>query len=188
MSAETGHHSSLNLVSLTKKDEFSRHHETTEAVDQIVGIVKGLCLMFFGSYSERSCTSGKLEMHLNQITIGVTNIDAAISFQEAIGLILIVHTHNVYARFEAPGNHATFSVHLVDEVIPGKTLICFAFEDVDLALNRAVESGEIVDQQARNQSWKWREARIRDPFGNHTSLYAVGKNQRFPPWRRQLES
>jgi hydroxymethylpyrimidine/phosphomethylpyrimidine kinase len=34
-----------------------------------------------------------------------------------------------------------------------------------------------------DQSWGWREARLRDPAGNEICLFRAGENRRFPPWR-----
>jgi hydroxymethylpyrimidine/phosphomethylpyrimidine kinase len=33
------------------------------------------------------------------------------------------------------------------------------------------------------QPWLWREARLRDPFGNLICLYKAGEHRRHPPWR-----
>ena len=120
-------------------------------------------------------------MNLNQITIGVTNVPKAISFYESLGLICIVHTHDAYARFECPDGEATFSVHKVDEVIAGSTLLYFEVDDVD-----AVIQGLDVptDTPPTDQSWLWREARIRDPFGNKLCIYHAGENRKNPPWRK----
>lgn len=122
-------------------------------------------------------------MDLNQVTIGVTNVHKAIAFYERLGLILIVHTHDDYARFECPTGEATFSVHKVDEVVPSTTLIYFEVDNVDAAIER-LEGVEIVSAP-QDQSWLWREARIRDPFGNPLCIYHAGKNRKNPPWRKQ---
>ncbi|MEO1643459.1 MAG: VOC family protein, partial [Pseudomonadota bacterium] len=106
-------------------------------------------------------------MNLNQITIGVTDLPAGISFYAALGLRLIVHTNNHYARFEMPGGHgATFSLHLVDTVTPSTTLFYFETDDIEAATQRALAAGATLDSPAQNQSWLWREARLTDPFGN----------------------
>ena len=124
-------------------------------------------------------------MHLNQITIGVTDIDKGIAFYEAFGLTLIVHTHDAYARFEMPGGAgSTFSLHLVDKVSPGTTLVYFEVDDVDAAANRATEAGARLISPPTDESWLWREARLTDPFGNPFCLYHAGENRRFPPWRK----
>ena len=41
-----------------------------------------------------------MKVDLNQVTLGVTDVDEAIGFYQALGLALIVHTHDAYARFE----------------------------------------------------------------------------------------
>lgn len=124
-------------------------------------------------------------MQLNQITIGVTDVDKAIAFYEPFGLTLIVHTHEAYARFEMPGGEgSTFSVHLVDEVNPGTTLFYFEVGNVGAAVDRAVSAGAKLVSGPTDESWLWREARLEDPFGNPFCLYHAGENRRFPPWRK----
>ena len=125
-------------------------------------------------------------MRLNQVTIGVTDIDQAIAFYTAIGLTLIVHTNSHYARFEMPGGEgSTFSVHQVEAVIPGTTLVYFEVEDVDAATALARQAGATLNSPAKDESWLWREARLTDPFGNPFCLYHAGENRRFPPWRKK---
>lgn len=123
-------------------------------------------------------------MRLNQVTIGVTDIDQAIAFYAAIGLSLIVHTNSHYARFEMPGGEgSTFSIHQVEVVIPGTTLVYFEVEDVDAATALARQAGGALTQAPTDQTWLWREAHLTDPFGNPFCLYHAGINRRFPPWR-----
>ena len=123
-------------------------------------------------------------MNLNQVTLGVTNVPQAIAFYEGLGLSCIVHTDDDYARFECPKGEATFSVHRVDEVAPHSTMIYFEVEDVDAAIERLQQVR--IDQTPQDQSWLWREARIRDPFGNPLCIYHAGENRKNPPWRRTV--
>ncbi|MEM1105655.1 MAG: VOC family protein [Pseudomonadota bacterium] len=124
-------------------------------------------------------------MQLNQVTIGVTDVLSAISFYQALGLRLIVHTHDGYARFEMPGGEgATFSVHRVDAVTAGSTLVYFETEDLAGAVARATAAGATLVSGPQDEAWLWREARLTDPFGTPLCLYQAGKNRRFPPWRK----
>jgi hypothetical protein len=34
-----------------------------------------------------------------------------------------------------------------------------------------------------DQTWLWREARLRDPDGNQLCLFHAGENRLNPPWR-----
>ncbi len=122
-------------------------------------------------------------MNLNQVTLGVTDVRKAISFYEALGLTTIVHTHDDYARFECPQGEATFSVHRVDVVSPSSTLIYFEVADVDAKLDGM--RNVVVDQAPTDQSWLWREAHIRDPFGNPLCIFTAGENRKNPPWRKK---
>lgn len=121
-------------------------------------------------------------MNLNQVTLGVTDIDAAIRFYRTLGLTLIVHTHDAYARLECPGG-ATLSVHTVDAIEPSTTLVYFECDDLDDRVARLKAAGIVFDQGPTDQSWLWREARLSDPFGNPLCLYHAGEARRFPPWR-----
>lgn len=127
---------------------------------------------------------GRAGLNLNQITVGVTDVDAAILFYQKLGLRLIVHTHDAYARFECPDGEATFSVHEVDKVVPGTTLIYFEVEYVDAVVTGLKDTDAQIDLMPTDQRWLWREARIRDPFGNPICIYQAGENRRFPPWRK----
>lgn len=121
-------------------------------------------------------------MNLNQVTIGVTDVPRAIAFYEALGLICIVHTHDDYARFECPAGEATFSVHRVVEVRPSTTLLYFEVDNVDAAIEQL---GDVmIDSAPKDESWLWRETRIRDPFGNPLCIYHAGENRKNPPWRK----
>ncbi|MEM7380928.1 MAG: VOC family protein, partial [Bacteroidota bacterium] len=39
------------------------------------------------------------------------------------------------------------------------------------------------EELPRDQSWLWREARLKDPDGNTLILYHAGENRKNPPWR-----
>ncbi|MEM1152043.1 MAG: VOC family protein [Pseudomonadota bacterium] len=125
-------------------------------------------------------------MNLNQVTLGVTDIASGIAFYEDIGLRLIVHTHDGYARFEMPGGEgSTFSLHKVDRVAPSTTLVYFETDEIEAAVDRAVAAGATLNSPAKDESWLWREARLTDPFGNPLCFYHAGENRRFPPWRKE---
>jgi hypothetical protein len=54
-------------------------------------------------------------------------------------------------------------------------------------LNEQVEKlksiGIEFDQEPTDQSWLWREARLKDIDGNQLVLFYAGKNRLNPPWR-----
>ncbi|MEM1381025.1 MAG: VOC family protein [Pseudomonadota bacterium] len=122
-------------------------------------------------------------MNLNQVTVNVTDMDAAIAFYETLGLRLIVHTHERYARFECPQGDATFSLHLSPQPTENGPVIYFECADVDAEIERITALGLAVEQQPKEQPWLWREAYLRDPSGNRICLYHAGPARRFPPWR-----
>ena len=59
-------------------------------------------------------------------------------------------------------------------------------EDAD-ALDAHVENlkaqGLVFETEPTDESWGWREARLRDPAGNEVCLMFAGKARRFPDWR-----
>lgn len=123
-------------------------------------------------------------MDLNQITIPATNMEDSIRFYETIGFRLIVHTHDRYARFEAPMGSTTLSLHQSDRPGAGDIMLYFEVSDVTVAVHKLKESGIKFDTQVQEQRWLWTEARLKDPAGNSLCIYHAGQNRRFPPWRK----
>ena len=117
-------------------------------------------------------------MRLNQVTVGVTDYEAAVAFYLRLGLKQIVAAPPRYARFEAPGGE-TLSVHLAEAIGKG-TIVYFEVDDVDATV---AELGLPMLHPPTDQPWLWREARLADPSGNVICLYHAGENRRFPPWR-----
>jgi len=122
------------------------------------------------------------DMRLNQITVGHDDYAASVAFYRALGLLQIVDDPPNYARFEAPGG-ATLSIHQADGGGPGVTTVYFECEDVEKEAVRLNQLGMRFDHGPTDQPWLWREARLRDPFGNTICLYRAGEMRRFPPWR-----
>ncbi len=118
---------------------------------------------------------------LNQVTLGASDYAASVAFYKQLGLRQIVDSpDNGYARFEAD-NGATLSIH-VDGTPPGAAVYLESFR-LDAWCNELVEAGVLFDQMPRDEDWLWREARLRDPYGNVICLYHAGDNRRYPPWR-----
>lgn len=123
-------------------------------------------------------------MNLNQVTLPVHDLAAAIDFYRTLGLRLIVHSPPRYARFECPDGGATFSLHRV-ETAPVATGVVVYFEcaDLDATVARLQAVGLEFRQLPVDEPWRWREARLADPSGNEVCLYWAGENRRHPPWR-----
>lgn len=122
-------------------------------------------------------------MNLNQITIPSQDVQRAIAFYQKLGAILIVHTHDQYARFEAPEGDTTFSIHY-SEILPGTgTWLYFEVPDVAKKVRDLEAKGIVFETQATPQSWLWTEAKLKDPDGNILIIYNAGKNRKKPPWR-----
>lgn len=120
-------------------------------------------------------------VRLNQVTVGCTDYEASARFYETLGLRRIVDAPPRYARFETPTGE-TFSLHAMDRV-HSTSVIYFEVDDIDGTVTSLQAKGLAFDQLPRDESWLWREARLRDPAGNEICLYRAGDNRRFPPWR-----
>jgi len=123
-------------------------------------------------------------MNLNQVTIPSSNVVRAIEFYKKLGLRLIVHTHDAYARFECPEGDSTFSIHQVADLPTGSgVIVYFEVQDVSKTIKGLVEQGIAIDELPKNQSWLWTEASLKDLDGNTIIIYHAGKNRKNPPWR-----
>jgi catechol 2,3-dioxygenase-like lactoylglutathione lyase family enzyme len=123
-------------------------------------------------------------MNLNQITVPSINVPQSIIFYQQLGLRLIVHTHDAYARFECPDGTSTFSIHAVDQLPTGSgIMVYFECEDLDAQVAHLIEKGIVFYELPNDKSWLWREAHLNDPDGNHLILYYAGDNRKNPPWR-----
>lgn len=127
-------------------------------------------------------------MRLNQVTVPCTDYVASVAFYKTLGLIQIVDSPPRYARFECPagdgGESATFSLHSVDGWEGcDDPLVYFEVDDLDAECARLKREGLTLMSEPVDQSWKWREAYLRDPAGNRICIYQAGANRRFPPWR-----
>ncbi len=121
-------------------------------------------------------------MRLNQITVGATDYAASAAFYQALGLRQIVDAPPRNARFETPTGE-TFSIHMVEAVTGDSTVIYFEIETLDEKVAALKTAGIWFERGPRDESWGWREARLRDPAGNPLCLFWGGDNRRFPPWR-----
>ena len=123
-------------------------------------------------------------MNLNQITIPSIDVEKATQFYNTLGLKLIVEAFPKYVRFECPDGEATFSIHLVDHIGEGNGItIYFEVDNVDKKVNELKAKGIVFDEEAKNQTWLWREAKLKDLDNNQIIIYHAGKNRKDPPWR-----
>ncbi len=124
-------------------------------------------------------------MDLNQITVPSLDINRSVRFYEVMGLRLIVLSAH-YARFECPEGDATFSVHLTDSLPQGDGVsVYFELDRLDERIRELRALGLEFEELPEDKPWLWREARLRDPFGNLLVLYHAGDNRKNPPWRLQ---
>jgi catechol 2,3-dioxygenase-like lactoylglutathione lyase family enzyme len=123
-------------------------------------------------------------MNLNQVTIPVRDLHRSIAFYTDLGLQLIVHTNEHYARFVCPDGSTTFSLHVVETLPSGGGIwLYFETEDVAARVRELEAKGIVFEEQPADQSWLWTEARLKDPDGNQLLIYHAGKNRLDPPWR-----
>lgn len=123
-------------------------------------------------------------MNLNQITVPSLDVKKSIEFYKILGLHLIVHTHDAYARFECPNGDSTFSIHLVDK-LPNKdgVIVYFECDKLETKVEELKKKGLHFEKEIQEQSWLWKEAYLRDPDNNLIILYFAGDNRKNPPWR-----
>ncbi len=126
-------------------------------------------------------------MNLNQVTVPSLDLSISIPFYEKLGLKLIVRSMPRYARFVCPDGASTFSVHKVEVLPKGDGIyVYFESEDLDEHVAALQTKGIQFELLPTDQSWGWREARLKDPDGNQLILFWGGENRVNPPWR--LES
>lgn len=123
-------------------------------------------------------------MNLNQITVPSLDLKKSIPFYEKIGLKLIVKSLPHYARFECPNGTSTFSIHQTNELPKGDGIhVYFECENLDEQVEELKRKGIEFDLEPTDQSWLWREARLKDVDGNQLILFYGGENRLNPPWR-----
>jgi hydroxymethylpyrimidine/phosphomethylpyrimidine kinase len=120
------------------------------------------------------------EPMLNQVTVPAKDLAASERFYRLLGLRQVVRASPRYARFETEGG-ATFSIATdPDYTAP---VVYFECGDLDVTVAYLQQQGFKFEQEPRDETWGWREARLRDPAGNAVRLYQAGEMRRFPPWR-----
>ncbi len=127
-------------------------------------------------------------MNLNQITVPSLDLTKSIPFYEKLGLKLIVKSLPHYARFECPNGNSTFSIHQTEDLPKGDGIyVYFECKNLDEKVNKIKRQGIEFDQEPTDQSWLWREARLKDLDGNQLILFYAGENRLNPPWRIKSE-
>lgn len=127
-------------------------------------------------------------MNLNQVTVPSLDLGISIPFYQKLGLKLIVHTHENYARFECPNGDATFSIHRVEKLnAENGVVIYFELDQLDDHVSLLKTKGIVFDFEPIDQPWLWREAGLKDPFGISIILFHAGSNRKNPPWRLEDE-
>ena len=61
--------------------------------------------------------------------------------------------------------------------------VYFECKNLDEYVEELVEKGIQFDQLPKDQTWLWREARLKDPDNNQLILFFGGDNRKNPPWR-----
>ena len=123
-----------------------------------------------------------MDLRLNQVTVAVTDIERAAAFYAGLGLVAIVVSDH-YRRFVLPGGGATFSLHRSDGPVVSTTTVYFESAELDADCARLAAAGYAFEHGPVDQTWHWREARLRDPDGNLICLYHAGEDRLDPPWR-----
>lgn len=122
-------------------------------------------------------------MNLNQITVPTLDISTSIDFYTKLGLTLIVHSSDEYARFVCPDGNSTFSVQKVKQLHPTGIKVYFEVKELDQKVEQLIKQGINIDNLPEDKAWLWRESYLKDPDGNQIILYFAGDNRINPPWR-----
>lgn len=121
-------------------------------------------------------------MNLNQVTLPVDDMAAAVAFYLKLGFIQIVEGDQ-YTRFECPEGDATFSLMLTDTPSQHGVIVYFEHRHLDHWVDELQAKGIVFEQRPQDQPYLWREAVLKDPAGNTLKLYWAGENRHNPPWR-----
>lgn len=123
-------------------------------------------------------------MNLNQVTVPSLDVKKSVSFYQKLGLQLIVDSIPHYARFECPEGNSTFSIQHSERLVRGDSIhIYFELDKLDDKVLELTKNGVVFDELPNDKPWLWREARLKDPDGNHLILYYGGENRLNPPWK-----
>lgn len=126
-------------------------------------------------------------MNLNHVTLPSRDVPRAAAFYRSLGFTQIVAALPRYARFTLPDGDATLSLHHFDD-LPADTHVEIGLdlatpELLDALVARLQRAGHTFEHPPTDQSWQWREARLRDPDGNMLLLFHGGTVRRDPPWK-----
>ncbi len=123
-------------------------------------------------------------LRLNHVTVPCRDYEASVAFYRQLGLRQLVDAPPRYARFEAAGG-ATLSIEAGPSLATTDDGVTVFLEcdDLDDRVAALDARGVRFEHGPIDQTWRWREARLRDPAGNRLCLYQAGEVRRFPPWR-----
>lgn len=126
-------------------------------------------------------------MNLNQITLPVNDMQAAVNFYLQLGMTQIVDTPH-YARFSCPQGDSTFSLALQAQPVQNQSVIYFESDNLDEQVSELQDKGISFDQAPQDMPYLWREAILHDPAGNKIKLFHAGDNRLNPPWRVTIQA
>lgn len=123
---------------------------------------------------------------MNQVTVPAYDIPVSGLFYRRMGFTQIVDVPH-YARFVCPDGDATFSLQQTDIIKPNTDYVLhFETDRLDDLVQELKAKGFAFCMEPTDQRWLWREAHLRDPYGNLICLFHAGKNRLNPPWRVNL--
>ena len=124
-------------------------------------------------------------MNLNQVTIPSLDVSRSIEFYERLGLQLIVHTHDAYARVECPEGDSTFSVHLVEAVPPEGVWVYFEVNDVTAKIKELEAKGIAFDLPPQNSRGYGQRPVSKIRMGIELLSFMQGSRERIHPGERR---
>ena len=123
-------------------------------------------------------------MRQNQITLPTQDMAASLAFYRTLGFKVIVDAAPRYVRLLNPTDDSTLSLHHVQSPKSGEgAILYFELHDLDERVASLRAAGLEFEHGPVDQRWRWREARLLDPYGNVIILYYAGTDRVDPPWR-----
>ncbi len=136
--------------------------------------------------NSRPKQSSKVDMNLNQVTLPALDVRESAQFFRGLGFTQITDADH-FSRFECPDGDSTFSVHVVDTIVPETgVVVYFEFDSAKLLdefVTAREQDGYTFKSQPKDERWLWREARIKDPSNNEICFFFAGVNRKNPPWK-----
>lgn len=118
-------------------------------------------------------------MNLNHVALPTRDVPESAAFYQRLGFIPIVETPH-YARFRSVVGDTSLSLIPASDPDPGAVTIYFEVPELEATVERLSREGFAFTEEPTVQPWRWKEARLCDPSGNHICLFWAGAHRLQP--------